>query len=101
MIKSSLLIASVLFCMNLFSQTIIQRDPEIEQMVKEVSSDSLKAYITKMVSFGTRNTLSSTTDKKRGIGAAREWVVQKFREFAKNSEGRMTAYVDTVTLQSD
>jgi acetylornithine deacetylase/succinyl-diaminopimelate desuccinylase-like protein len=82
----------------LFAQTIIQRDPEIEAMVKEISSDSLRSYINKMVSFGTRSTLSSTTDKKRGIGAAREWVVQRFLEFARNSNGRMTAFVDTTML---
>ncbi|HYC29385.1 MAG TPA: M20/M25/M40 family metallo-hydrolase, partial [Chitinophagaceae bacterium] len=92
----------ILLC-NLYTsgQTIIQRDPMIEAMVKEISADSMKSYITKMVSFGTRNTLSSTTDKKRGIGAAREWVVEKFNEFARNSGGRMTAFVDTTTLQPD
>ncbi|MGN6164780.1 MAG: M28 family metallopeptidase [Flavisolibacter sp.] len=83
------------------AQTIIHRDAEIEQMVKEISSDSLRSYILKLVSFGTRSTLSTVTDKKHGIGAAREWVVQKFTEFAKNSGGRMTAFVDTVTLQAD
>ncbi|HVE61431.1 MAG TPA: M20/M25/M40 family metallo-hydrolase [Chitinophagaceae bacterium] len=83
------------------AQKIINRDIEIEQMIKEVSADSLKAYINKMVSFGTRSTLSSTTDKKRGIGAAREWVVQKFNEYAKNSSGRLTAFVDTTTLVAD
>ena len=84
-----------------FSQTIVQRDVTIEQMVKEVSADSLKSYITKLVSFGTRSTLSSTTNKQKGIGAAREWVVQKFNEFGKNSGGRLTAFVDTTTLQPD
>src|SRR6476620_4927020 len=84
-----------------FAQTIIQRDPEIAQMVKEISSDSLKAYINKLVSFGTRSTLSTTTDKRKGIGAAREWVVQKFNEFGKASNGRLTAFVDTTTLQPD
>ena len=59
------------------SQTIIQRDPDIEKMVKEISADSLKAYIYKMVSFGTRHTMSTVTDQKNGIGAAREWVVAK------------------------
>jgi Zn-dependent M28 family amino/carboxypeptidase len=83
------------------AQTIIQRDVEIEAMVKEISVDSLKSYINKLVSFGTRNTLSSTTDKRKGIGAAREWVVQKFNEFGKASNGRLTAYVDTTTLQPD
>jgi len=81
------------------SQTIIQRDPEIEKMVKEVNADSLKAYIYKLVSFGTRNTLSTQTDPSRGIGASRNWVLQKFNEFAKKSNGRLTAYIDTTTLQ--
>ncbi len=91
----------LLLIQNSFAQTIINRDPAIEQMVKEISSDSLRSHVLRMVSFGTRHTLSSVTDKKKGIGAARQWVVQKFLEFAKNSGGRMTAYVDTVTLQPD
>lgn len=35
---------------------------------------ALRATITKLVAFGTRHTLSTTTDPKRGIGAARHWV---------------------------
>ncbi|HEX6334085.1 MAG TPA: M28 family metallopeptidase [Flavisolibacter sp.] len=89
------------FSFSTSAQTIIQRDPEIEQMVKEVSADSLRSYIHKMVSFGTRNTLSSTTDKKRGIGAARQWVVEKFLSFAEASGGRLTAYLDSTTLAAD
>ena len=34
----------------------------------------LHATIAKLVSFGTRHTLSTTTDPARGIGAARHWV---------------------------
>ncbi len=86
------------FC---FSQTTIVRDAAIEQMVKEVSKDSLQSYIYKLVSFGTRNTLSSQKDMKRGIGAARNWVLSKFNEFAKQSDGRLTAFIDTTTLQKD
>ena len=83
------------------AQTIIHRDPEIEQMVKEISADSLKSYIMKMVSFETRSTLSTIKDKKKGIGAAREWVVERFKEFAAGSSGRMTAFVDTTTIAAD
>lgn len=83
------------------SQTTIQRDPEIEKMVKEVSADSLKSYIKTLVAFGTRNTLSTQTDPKRGIGAARNWVLSKFNEFAKQSGGRLSAFIDTTTLQPD
>lgn len=83
------------------AQTIVYRDPEIERMVKEISADSLKSYTKQLVTFGTRHTLSFTTDKKRGIGAAREWVVQKFNGFARASKGRLTAFVDTTILQPD
>jgi acetylornithine deacetylase/succinyl-diaminopimelate desuccinylase-like protein len=96
-----LIMASFLLSNKNSAQIIVQRDAIIEQMVKEVSADSLKAYITRLVSFGTRSTLSTTNNKQKGIGAAREWVVQKFNEFGKNSNGRLTAYVDTTTLQPD
>ena len=83
------------------AQQIIDRDLEISQMVKEVNPDSLKAYIKAMVAMGTRNTLSTQTDPKRGIGAARNWVLNKFTEFAKKSNGRLTAFIDTTTLPPD
>jgi len=92
---------AILFYSFIVAQTIIHRDPEIEKMVNEVSKDSLQSYIKKMVSFGTRNTLSTQTDASRGIGAARTWVLKRFNEFAKKSNGRLTAFIDTTTLQPD
>ncbi len=85
----------------LSAQVTIIKDPQIEKMVGEVSKDSLASYIKKMVSFGTRNTLSTQTNVTRGIGAARNWVVARFKEFAKESGGRMTAFLDTTTLPVD
>jgi hypothetical protein len=70
-------------------------------MVSEVNADSIKSYIMKLVSFGTRNTLSTQTDLKRGIGAARTWVLSKFNEFSKQSGGRLYVFIDTTTLQPD
>jgi hypothetical protein len=93
----------LLLCSAYFlqAQTIILKDPQIEKMVKEVSADSMRSYITTLVSLGTRNTLSTQTDPKRGIGAARNWVLSRFNEFAKQSGGRLTAFIDTTTLQPD
>src|SRR3954451_9429777 len=99
--KIVLLIVTIAFIFSTNAQTIIQRDPEIEQMVKEVSADSLQSYIKTLVAFGTRNTLSTQSNVKRGIGAARNWVLYKFNQFAKESNGRLTAYIDTFTLQAD
>lgn len=97
-----ILFVALLFCVNiLFAQTTINRDPQIENMVKQVSADSLRSYINTLVSFGTRNTLSTRSSNTKGIGAARNWVLKKFNEFAKNSEGRLTAKIDTTTISPD
>jgi hypothetical protein len=95
-----LTLAAIFSLQQAAAQTIVRRDAEIEAMVKEVSPDSLKSYVEKLVSFGTRHTLSAR-DKKRGIGASCEWVVQKFTDWGKASGGRMQAFVDTTTLQPD
>lgn len=83
------------------SQTIIKKDSTISQMVSEVNADSLHSYIHTLVSFGTRNTLSTQKDKKRGIGAAKLWVLSKFNQFAQQSGGRLTAFIDSTTYQPD
>ncbi|WP_443939747.1 M20/M25/M40 family metallo-hydrolase [Pedobacter sp. MW01-1-1] len=95
---------SALLALSLFTaraQTTINRNESIEKMVKSVNQDSLKSYISKLVSFGTRNTLSDIKSKSSGIGAARNWVVSKFQSFSAQSDGRLTAYLDTVTFQPD
>lgn len=92
---------SICFSICLFSQNPLPKDPQIEKMVKEVSADSLRSYVTKLVSFGTRNTLSIQTDPKRGIGAARSWVLSRFNDFGKNANGRLTAFIDTTTYRKD
>lgn len=99
--KKIFLFVVLLYFHTAYSQTIIQRDADIEKMVKEVSADSLQSYIKTLVAFGTRNTLSTQTDPKRGIGAARNWVLAKFNAFTKQSNGRLSAFIDTVTLQPD
>src|SRR6187551_2363726 len=99
--KRLLIVWAVGLCYAGQAQTIVNRDPEIEQMVKEVNADSLQAYIRAMVSFRTRSTVSSVTDSKVGIGAARNWVLMKFNQFAAGSGGRLTAMVDTSTYVAD
>ncbi|MEQ8311677.1 MAG: M28 family metallopeptidase [Sphingopyxis sp.] len=50
----------------------------------------LKASVEKLVSFGTRHTLSSATDPKRGIGAARNWGAAEFDRISKACGGCLT-----------
>ncbi|WP_312820231.1 M28 family metallopeptidase [Kaistella carnis] len=76
-------------------------DVEIMQYVKNVNKDSLKANVEKLVSFGTRHTMSSTTDQHKGIGASRNWVLSKFRTYSKNASGRMEVFLQNEDLQPD
>lgn len=99
--KHLLLLFTLLISTPLWSQTILQRDPDIEQMVKEVSPDSLQSYIKTLVGFGTRNTLSNQSSSTRGISAARNWVLGRFQNMQKQSAGRITAFIDTTTLPPD
>lgn len=101
MYKKILVVLTLIFSLNAFSQKIVDRDGEIFDMVNEISRDSLEAYISKLVSFKTRHTLSAQDKADEGIGAARNYVLKKFKQFAKKSEGRFEAYIDTTTLQPD
>jgi hypothetical protein len=95
------LILFIIVSVKIFAQKTIQRDPVIESLVSEINADSLKSHIQNLVKFGTRSTLSTTSDPKRGIGAARAWVLSRFQAFAKQSDGRMTAKIDAWTQPKD
>ncbi|KAF7305260.1 Peptide hydrolase [Mycena chlorophos] len=70
-----------------------QPDDELTAMMAEVDPAHIEATITKLVSFGTRNTMSSQTNATRGIGAARDWIQAQMEGFAATSGGRMTVEV--------
>lgn len=65
----------------------------------QVSEASLREYIEKMVSFGTRHTLSDQTSDTRGIGAARRWVESEFRKMSADCGNCLDVVIvqDTVT----
>ncbi|MBF7091339.1 M20/M25/M40 family metallo-hydrolase [Flavobacterium sp. ALJ2] len=76
-------------------------DPEIRKMITEVKAESLENTVVKLVSFGTRHTLSDTKNKTRGIGAAQKWVKSEFDKYALESNGRLTASIDYFTVKAD
>lgn len=51
-------------------------------IVAAVSAERVEADITKLVSFGTRHTLSETQSDNRGIGAARRWIEAEFNRIS-------------------
>ena len=56
-------------------------DARLRQIIAPVSQAELKSTIEHLVGFGTRHTLSSQTDPKRGIGAALSWTKGRFESF--------------------
>jgi len=71
------------------------RNPQIAKLVKEIDPRNIENTIRKLVSFGTRNTLSEQDNPTRGIGAARDWLYGEFQKAAAASEGRMTVEKQT------
>ncbi|MCI0707019.1 MAG: M28 family peptidase [Ignavibacteriae bacterium] len=73
-----------------FAQEPPSKNPTVEKILKEISADNIKASVEKLVSFGTRHTLSDTVSETRGIGAARRWIKSEFERYAKASGGRLS-----------
>ena len=71
------------------------RNPQISKLVTEISAQNIENTIRKLVSFGTRNTLSEQNDPNRGIGAARDWLYAEFQKAAAESGGRMVVEKQT------
>jgi hypothetical protein len=63
-------------------------NPQIRKIVDEVSEARIKATLEKLVSFGTRNLLSSTEDPVHGIGAARQWIFDEFKGYSPRLQVR-------------
>lgn len=79
---------TLLLAVTCFAQAPAARpNPEIEKMIKEVSAKRIEADIRKLVSFGTRNTLSTQDDPARGIGAARDWLYAEFQKMSAECGG--------------
>jgi hypothetical protein len=66
-----------------------------------IDEKSMRALIHELVSCGTRLTLSSWTDPKRGIGCGRDFVVTRFNEIAKESGGKLEIVVDKFEMSSE
>jgi hypothetical protein len=64
-------------------------DPQTLSLLTQLDPDRIQSTIQTLVNFGTRHTSSTTTNATRGIGAARNWLMQVMTELAKPSNGLM------------
>jgi hypothetical protein len=70
---------------------------QISDVLHEISPKNIEATIRKLVSFGTRHTLSETASKTHGIGAAREWIQSEFARYSSESGDRLQVTMDEFT----
>ena len=68
---------------------------------QSVNEKTMRDLIHEQVSCGTRLTLSSWTDPKRGIGCGRDFIVTRFNAIAKDSGGKLQIVVDKFEMTAD
>ncbi len=70
----------------------------MHELASDVSAKRIKTDIEKLVSFGTRHTLSDTKSDTRGIGAARRWIKAEFERISADCGGclEVISIADTV-----
>ena len=75
------------------------RSPRVEALVLAVEPARLQASVARLVSFGTRHTLSDTKSATRGIGAARQWLASEFAALPRLPGSRLTPFEDRFTAE--
>ena len=83
-----------------------QETPQVQnnllyKLKSDVQADRIERDIEKLVSFGTRHTMSDTVSKKRGIGAARRWIKREFESISKACGGCLEVYEQRTLVKGD
>jgi Zn-dependent M28 family amino/carboxypeptidase len=95
--------APVCFAQGPKAEPAMQADPQIAAALQQVSAQRIQANIEKLVSFGTRSTLSAQDPAAiasgRGIGAAREWIKSEFERYSKDCGGCLEVKTDSYTQE--
>ncbi len=78
-----------------------QVDSRLYDIAEAPSAERIEADIQKLVSFGTRNTLSDTVSETRGIGAARRWIKAEFDKISKECGGCLEVFYQRSLVEGD
>ncbi len=88
---------SIVLAFPAFAQKQKKEKPnsEIVKILKEISAQNIENTIRKLVSFGTRNTLSAQDNPTRGIGAARDWIFDELNKISADCDNCLTVEKQT------
>lgn len=88
------LLVSFWGCISEQSESKKISDSQVNDILGKISTDSIKANVRKLASFHTRHTTSDTTSDSTGIGAARRWIYDKFKQYRKASGDQLKVKYD-------
>ncbi|HEV7386732.1 MAG TPA: M28 family peptidase, partial [Phenylobacterium sp.] len=91
-------LAALAFAHAAHAQPMPAEHPLLHELAGKVSAERQHATIAKLVSFGTRHTLSDTKSPTRGIGAARRWVAAEFAAMSRDCGGCLTVETPAETV---
>jgi hypothetical protein len=92
-IAAALLVAAPLTAAGTLHAQAAGTDPRITQLLAQVSEERLAALVDGLAAFETRHTLSSPTDPRRGIGAARQWIHGELRSYSPRLQVSFDRYM--------
>ncbi|MBA2571817.1 MAG: M28 family peptidase [Gemmatimonadetes bacterium] len=76
-------------------------DPRIHEIVGAVSPQRVERDVRRLVSFGTRHTMSDTLSRTRGIGAARRWIFDEFQRISRECGGCLEVMYQSDIVRAD
>ena len=76
-------------------------EEKVRAILEEVSADRLRSDVEALVGFHTRHTGSRTDSETEGIGAARQWIYDRFLEAKRESGGRLDVEFDKFTAGNE
>jgi len=101
--NQALIIGAAVLLLTLFLPIVAQKtttqkskiNSEISNMLAEINAKNIENTIRKLVSFGTRNTLSEQDNPTRGIGAARDYLFAEFQKISADCGNCLTVEKQT------
>jgi len=87
MIRKIVFTCCVFLSLNLFAQIPPSEDMRLYDIAAATSAQRIGQDVAKLVSFGTRHSLSDTQSETQGIGAARRWIKAEFEAISKRCGG--------------
>ena len=103
-VRATLFLAAFFATANAMAQSdhgAMAPDPRIAAALRQISAQHIQANIEKLVSFGTRLTISAQDPAAiaagKGVGAAREWIRSEFERYSKDCGGCLEVKTDSFT----